>query len=99
MNGILMLINTHTHTATYLTPLDKNVLPCTNEISSIEAGLVLRGHKLPLGSQLMSVLHCADGVVLNRVTQYWFTLQQLSSNVQSICTHSTTNSTVQRSQL
>lgn len=48
----------------YLTPLDEQVPASPDEVSSIEAGLVLRGHKLPLGSQLMSVLHSADGVVL-----------------------------------
>lgn len=48
----------------HLTPLDEKVPPSSDEVGSIEAGLVLRGHKLPLGGQLVSVLHCADGVVL-----------------------------------
>lgn len=50
--------------ASYLTPLNEKIPPSSNEISSVEAWLVLCGHKLPLGSQLVSVLHSADGVVL-----------------------------------
>ncbi|KAG7218274.1 hypothetical protein INR49_010332 [Caranx melampygus] len=36
----------------YLTPLDEKVPSSSDEISSVEAGLVLRGHKLALSSQL-----------------------------------------------
>ncbi len=53
----------------HLTPLDKKIPPSSDEIGSIKAGLVLCGHKLPLGGQLVSVLHCADGVILNDSTQ------------------------------
>ena len=49
---------------TNLTPLYKDICPSPYEISSIEAGLMLRGHKLALGSQLVPVLHSTDGVVL-----------------------------------
>lgn len=54
---------------TYLTPLDEKIPPSSDEISGVEAGLVLCGHKLALGGQLVSVLHSADGVVLNDTTQ------------------------------
>lgn len=52
----------------YLTPLDEDILPSSDEISSIEAGLILRRHKLSLRGQLVPVLHCAHGVVLNETT-------------------------------
>lgn len=48
----------------YLAPLYKQIPPSSNEISSVEAGLVLSGHKLALSCQLVSVLHCADWIVL-----------------------------------
>lgn len=48
----------------YLAPLHKQIPPSSNEISSVEAGLVLSGHKLALSCQLVSVLHCADWIVL-----------------------------------
>lgn len=57
--------------ASYLTPLDKKVPTSTDKISSIKAGLVLCGHKLPLSSQLVSVLHRADGVVLKDTTMIY----------------------------
>lgn len=50
----------------YLTPLDEKVSSSSDEIGSVEAGLVLCGHKLALSSQLVSVLHRADGIVLSR---------------------------------
>lgn len=52
------------HPSPHLTPLDEEVRPGSDEISSIEAGLVLGGHELPLCSQFVPVLHRADGVVL-----------------------------------
>lgn len=54
---------------------------------------MLRGHKLPLGSQLVSVLHCADGVVLDNTKQLGFTVWQLSSHVQFVVKYSAINST------
>lgn len=53
-----------TYPSAYLAPLYKQISPGSNEISSVEAGLVLRGHKLALSCQLVSVLHCADWILL-----------------------------------
>lgn len=63
----------------YLTPLDKDVLSSSDKISSVEARLVLRGHKLPLGGQLVSVLHGAYGIFLcQRTENNWLWIQRLS---------------------
>ena len=48
----------------YLAPLNKQIPPGPDEVSRVEAGLVLCGHELALGRQPVSVLHRTDGVVL-----------------------------------
>ena len=48
----------------YLTPLDEQIPASSDEVSGVEARLVFGGDKLSLGSQLVSVLHRADRVVL-----------------------------------
>lgn len=53
----------------YLAPLYKQIPPSSNEISSVEAGFVLCGHKLALSCQLVSVLHCADWILLKETRQ------------------------------
>lgn len=57
------------HPNQHLTPLDEEVPPGSYEISSIKAGLVLGGHKFPLCSQFVPVLHRADGVVLRNTRE------------------------------
>ena len=48
----------------YLTPLDEYISSGSNEISGIKARFKFRGHKLSLGSQLMTILNCAHWIVL-----------------------------------
>ena len=48
----------------HLTPLDENILPTADKVSSIKGRLKLSCNELSFESQLVSLLHTLDGIVV-----------------------------------
>lgn len=54
----------------HLTPLYENIRAGSDEVCSVETRLKFCGDEFPLSSQLMSVLHCTNGIFLHTGDAY-----------------------------
>lgn len=52
----------------HLTPLYENIGAGSDEVCSVETRLKFCGDEFPMSSQLMSVLHCTNGIFLHTGT-------------------------------